>query len=238
MFQLNQISNINVHIGVDQLMLKDLSVLAKNYPKYDFYCFEPNPLGPYLIRNWLIDNSENSVIVFQDSDNIPCSDRFSTLTDFMIKNQCQLCGSHEISLDCFNKTVRAIRYPADVMDALDYGPGHCLLHPTSAVLRTWFYLCGKLSEERRFANDTKFLYNSFFKLNTIKNIDEFLYIRRKRPNSLTTSPGTMTGSSKRFVLMEQWVKDFALIKAGKTKLESSSLIFVPSRYRFRVTKIE
>jgi len=237
LYYLDQINNINVHIGIDQLMPRELAEMAKHHPNQNFWSFEPNPLGPYVIRNWLIDNTDNDIIFFQDSDDISCSDRFLILADFMIRNRCQLCGSHEIVLDCFNKVVRAVRFPADVMSALEFGPGHCLLHPTSAILRSWFYSCGKLSEERRFGNDTKFLYRCFFTMNTIKNIDEFLYIRRIRPSSLTTSPETMIGSPARLMIMEQWVTDFALIKAGKLKLEDSSLVFVPSKYRFRVANV-
>ncbi|MCX2480970.1 glycosyltransferase family A protein [Pedobacter sp. MC2016-15] len=236
LFYMDHINGINVHIGIDQLMPGDSSKMSRKFPLFNFYSIEPNPVGPYVIRNWLIDHSESDIIFFQDSDDLPTSDRFAMLTDYIYKYQCQLCGSHEISVDSFNRTVRAVRFPADVKAALDYGPGHCLLHPASAILRSSFYHCGKLSEERRFGNDTKFLYNSYFILNTMKNIDEFLYIRRKRPNSLTTTPGIMIGSEARLALIRQWIEDFALIKQGSLKLENSSLVFTPTPYRFRVKK--
>jgi hypothetical protein len=236
LFYLNHINNINVHVGIDQLMPADLAKISKQYPFYKFYIFETNPVGPYVIRNWLIDHSNSDIIFFQDSDDLPTSDRFLTLTDYIYKSGCQLCGSHEISVDSFNQIVRAVRFPANVNAALDYGPGHCLLHPASAVLRSSFYDCGKLSEERRFGNDTKFLYNSYFKLNAIGNIDEFLYIRRRRPNSLTTTPATMIGSEARLALMRKWIEDFNLVKKGILKLENSSLIFIPTPYRYRIMK--
>jgi len=103
--------------------------------------------------------------------------------------------------------------------ALKNGPAHALLHPSSAISRDIFYACQKLSEDRIFANDTKFLYYCYFKLDTIENIDEFLYFRRTRPGSLTTSASTGIGSAVRTELINRWLTDFTLVKRGLLKLE-------------------
>jgi hypothetical protein len=144
-----------------------------------------------VVRNRFIEQSCNDLVFFQDSDDTPSTDRFDKIATYMKSSGCQLCGSHELRLDYYNRTVQAIRFPLDVIAALKTGPWHSLLHPSSAIMRDAYYECGKLSEEQTFGNDTKFLLYSYFVLNNIKNIDKFLYIRKKHPHSLTTAPGTM-----------------------------------------------
>lgn len=231
---LNQLEGINVFAGIDQEITEELLMFKNNYPNALFYNFTPNPVGPYVIRNQLIKQGKSDIIFFQDSDDIPCADRFKRITDHMIRNNCQLCGSHEVNLNYFDQTVRAIRYPKNVMTALDEGPRHSLLHPTSAITRNAFNLCGKLSEERVFGNDTKFLLHSYFTLDNIRNIDEFLYIRRSHPGSLTASPDTNIDSPIRLNLLYKWMLDFELIKSGKLNLEDSSLKYEEPGFRFQI----
>ncbi|MBB6501213.1 glycosyltransferase family A protein [Pedobacter cryoconitis] len=226
-----------IFVGIDQGLTKDLFQLKNDYTDVSFYNFKPNPVGPYVIRNRLIDLSDNKLIFFQDSDDMPCSDRFERISDYMRNHDCQLCGSHELRLDYYNRTVQSVRFPLDVTSALNSGPWHSLLHPTSAITRKAFYECGRLSEERIFGNDTKFLLNSFFTLKSIKNINEFLYIRKRHPGSLTTSPETMIGSTIRKKLGYTWSYDFELIKNGALKLENSSLKYEGSKLVFEVKKL-
>lgn len=159
---LPHISEEEIYVGIDQGLTEDLFQLKNDYANVSFYNFTPNPVGPYVIRNRLINLSDNELIFFQDSDDMPCSDRFERISDYMRKHDCQLCGSHELRLDYYNRTVQAVRFLTDVTAALKSGPWHSLLHPTSAITRKAFNECGKLSEVRIFGNDTKFLFNSFF----------------------------------------------------------------------------
>lgn len=234
---LEKINNIKTYIGIDQKLDYTLLKLKHRYNNMAFYNFSPAPVGPYVIRNHLINESKNELLFFQDSDDIPCADRFGRIAGFMSKTGCQLCGSHELRLDYFDRSVRAYRFPEDVLAALKNGPWHPLLHPSSAITRTAFELCGRLSEERTFGNDTKFLLHSFFLLHDAKNVDEFLYIRRRHPDSLTTSPDTMIGSPLRSMLLRAWNNDFEQVKYGKLKLENSSLRYVSSALNYRVNKI-
>lgn len=57
----------------------------------------------------------------------------------------------------------------------------------------------------------------------IKNIDKFLYIRRKREGSLTTSPEIKLGSEERTRLILMWKADFERIKSEDMELKRSSL---------------
>lgn len=226
-----------IYVGIDQEVTEDLLQLKKDYVHVYFYGFTPGPVGPYVVRNRLIEQSNDELIFFQDSDDISCADRFEHLSDYMKKSDCQLCGSHELSLDYYERTVRAIRFPIDVTAALNDGPWHSLLHPASAITRRAFYDCGKLSEERTFGNDTKFLLNSFFILKNIKNIDEFFYIRKRHPGTLTTSVDTGIGSETRKKLTYVWNNDFELVKHGFLKLENSNLKYESSKFIFQVRKM-
>jgi hypothetical protein len=148
----------------------------------------------------------------------------------MLQLNSDFCGSHELRIDCNNKTIQAVRFPTNVSMSLNAGPYHSLLHPASAIYRAAFYKCGTLSEERIFANDTKFLLNSFFHLDHITNIDDFLYIRRKHPDSLTNEESTRIGSPERLQLLRTWTTHFELIKMRFLNLGSSSLVFQPTSY--------
>jgi len=234
---LTQAEEAKVYVGIDQGLTDELVKLTKDYAHVSFYSFMPNPVGPYVVRNRLIDLSDGELIFFQDSDDIPCSDRFERISDYIKESDCQLCGSHELSVDYYERTVRAIRFPIDVTAALNDGPWHALLHPASAITRRAFYDCGKLSEERTFGNDTKFLLNSFFILKSVKNIDEFLYIRKRHPGALTTSPDTSIGSEIRRNLAYSWNNDFECIRNGILKLENSSLQPEGSKLTFEVKKM-
>jgi hypothetical protein len=234
---LNLIKGIKIYAGIDQDITEDILKLIRNFTKVSFYNFTPNPVGPYVVRNRLIDQSCNELIFFQDSDDIPCADRFTRISSYMKSNNCQLCGSHELRMDYYNRTVQAVRFPIDVIAALKSAPWHSLLHPSSAITRKAFYKCGTLSEERTFGNDTKFLLYSFFILNNIMNIDEFLYIRKRHPGSLTTSPETMISSPERRRLLHTWNYDFEQVKMGNLNLENSSLPFEGSKLTFEMIKM-
>ncbi|WP_367868297.1 glycosyltransferase family A protein [Pedobacter sp. WC2423] len=234
---LSHIKATTGYVGIDQIIDKEIAEIITNNLDISFYNFSPTPVGPYVIRNTLIDQGINKLIFFQDSDDLPCADRFEIISDYMYNNGCDLCGSHELRMDYYTKTVLAVRYPVDVTAALKDGPWHSLLHPASAIERKTFYECNKLSQERTFGNDTKFLLYSFFIIKNIKNVDEFLYIRKRHPNSLTTSPGTMMGSGIRRSLLRLWNNDFELIKSEELNLEQSSLYYQDSAYPVKFWKI-
>lgn len=237
MFFLKQVNQIDIFIGIDQEVTEEIKELRSKYLDVSFYSFSPNPVGPYIVRNWLIEKSKNEFVCFQDSDDISCGDRFERLSDYIVKNTCQLCGSHEIKMDYYTKTVSAIRYPTNVMNALSKSGGHALLHPSSMITRAAFYLGGRLSEERIFGNDTKFLYHGYFIFNSIHNVDDFLYFRRNRPDSLTTSPETSIVSPIRRNLILNWMREFDRVKHGIIKLENTSLNYEASTLKFEVRKL-
>jgi hypothetical protein len=236
LFFLKHIENLNVYIGLDQDITEEIINIRRRFSSAFFYNFSPNPVGPYVIRNRLIEESSSNLLFFQDSDDIPCADRFNRLSQHMQDYDCELCGSHEIQMDYYTKSIRAIRYPANVTSSLKNGPGHSLLHPSSGITRDAFYLCDRLSEERIFGNDTKFLYHSYFSLNNIQNVDEFLYIRRLHPNSLTHTAQTGLTSPARIALLERLIADFNMVKSGRLDLQSSSLGYIGPRFPYKAVR--
>jgi len=237
LYFLKQIRGTKVLVGIDQPINNDLLKLKSEYSDIEFYQFTPNPAGPYVIRNKLIEQSKEDLLFFQDSDDIPCSDRFDKLAQYMQKKDSELCGSHELRFNYLNRTIKAVRFPTDVMASLKVAPFHALLHGSSAIRRAPFYNAGRLSEERNFGNDTKFLLYCYFILRNIKNIDEFLYLRKIRPESLTMSTETKIGSELRRKLLYQWNFDFEEIKKGNLRLEDSSLIYQPPINKIKMTRL-
>lgn len=237
LYFLKQIRGTKVLVGIDQPVSNDLFRLKSEYIDIPFFHFSPNPVGPYVIRNLLIEQSKEDLLFFQDSDDIPCSDRFDKLAEYMQKEESELCGSHELRVNYLDRTIRAIRFPIDVMASLKAAPWHPLLHGASAIRRAAFYKAGRLSEERNFGNDTKFLLYSYFILNNIKNIDDFLYLRKIRPESLTMSTDTKIGLEIRRRLLYQWNFDFEEIKKGNLRLEDSSLVYQPSINKLKMTRL-
>jgi hypothetical protein len=237
LYFLKQIRGTKVLVGIDQPISNDLFRLKSEYINIQFFHFSPNPVGPYVIRNHLIEQSKEDLLFFQDSDDIPCSDRFDKLAEYMQKEESELCGSHELRVNYLDRTIRAIRFPIDVMASLKAAPWHPLLHGASAIKRAAFYKAGKLSEERNFGNDTKFLLYCYFVLQKIKNIDEFLYLRKIRPESLTMSTDTKIGSEVRRKLLRQWNFDFEQIKKRHLRLEDSSLMYQPSMIDLKMNRL-
>ncbi|HTX37252.1 MAG TPA: hypothetical protein VME43_19620, partial [Bryobacteraceae bacterium] len=65
----------------------------------EFYAAHPAGCGPYVIRQALINRSLEAALVWQDSDDIPCADRFVTLWSEIESSGCDLAGSHELRLN-------------------------------------------------------------------------------------------------------------------------------------------
>jgi hypothetical protein len=101
-------------------------------------------------------------------------------------------------------------------------PGHSLLHGTGVIRRESFFRAGGLSTDQRVANDTQFLFRAYFNLR-IRNVDAFLYVRRRHPDSLTEHPHTGIRLPLRSELDRAWRADFYEIKKGRLALEASSL---------------
>jgi len=136
-----------------------------------------------------------------------------------------MVGSHELRLDDRERQVMGWRFPEDINAALQHSRDdvHVFLYPTTAIRVAALRAVGGFSTVRRFAADVQFLLRAHFSLRC-RNLDDFLYLRRKRPGSLTTSPGTGYGELPRMLVETRWQRDFVRVRAGELSLTDSSLM--------------
>jgi hypothetical protein len=86
-----------------------------------------------------------------------------------------------------------------------------------------FRRAGGFSTDCVFGNDTQFMLRAFFHL-PLRNVDRFLYVRRDRWESLTNAPETGMTNPLRVSRNLAWWSDFESVKAGRMRIEESSLM--------------
>jgi hypothetical protein len=228
-------NSLSVRVGLDVDDTSEHSGLASAHPGVKFFHASPAPVGPYVIRQELAERSAEPLICFQDSDDLSCYDRFATLSGALVETGCGIVGSQELCLDEIRAMVYPVRYPIDSSAALATRSNHVLLHATLMATRNAFFECGGLSTNLMIASDSQFTLRAFFKT-SIRNVDEFLYIRRRHAASLTNAPETAHGNPFRCALGDRWNADFEAVKNGKLKLENSSLRRMKRSEPFRMER--
>lgn len=226
---LHALNAIHMYIGLD---VEDISAYSQLTADPLLTCFAVHdpPAGPYVVRDALIRRSKEDLLLFQDSDDISCSDRATELCRTMYANDVDMVGSHEMEVNEIDKCIRVYRFPLNVSAVLSrYGSSGVsdnaaepFLHATALMRRDKYLAAGGFSTNRRIANDSQFLLRAHFTLK-IANADHFLYLRRVHPRALTISPLTRNGNSLRKSLSQQWGRDFKLVKSGLLPLADSSL---------------
>jgi hypothetical protein len=197
--------------------------LVQAHPGLHFWRVAPAGLGPYVARHILDGGATTELLVFQDSDDLPIPGRRDALVGMLRRTAADMVGSHELRLDEVRGVVTAVRFPLDVNAALTEAVSHPLFHPTSIVRVDALRRAGGFSTARRFGADLQFLLRASFTMR-IRNCDAFLYLRRRRPGSLTTSPGTGLGTPDRVAQAQRWREDFARVVGGTLALRESSLM--------------
>jgi hypothetical protein len=215
-------NSLTVRVGLDVDEGGEYEAFPGEYPDVEFFQFSPAPVGPYVIRQELAERSPEPLLTLQDSDDLSCYDRFATLNDALAETGCDIVGSHELCLDEIRGLVQPVRYPLDCSASLALCANHALLHATLMTHRRAFFDVGGLSTHLIIANDTQFLLRAHFK-SSIRNVDEFLYIRRRHAASLTSAPETVYDNPLRRRLSSEWTGDFNAVKRGELKIEESSL---------------
>ena len=132
-------------------------------------------------------------------------------------------GSHELRVNKIKKKLEAVRFPLNVVDVKNKQEKHCIFFPTTAIKKPGYLKTGGLSTVRKHSSDNQFYWRAHFFLN-IRNVDEFLYIRTKHENSLTTASNTYLGSTTRERLKLQWRFDFLRVQNQNAGLLESTLI--------------
>jgi len=215
-------NSLKIRVGLDVEDGGEYAAFPAEYPGVEFVKFSPAPVGPYVIRQELAENSAEPLLTLQDSDDLSCYDRFVMLSDALAETGCDIVGSHELCLDEIRAVVQPVRFPLDGTAALAICANHALLHGALMTYRRVFFDLGGLSTDLIIANDTQFLLRAHFN-SSIRNVDEFLYIRRRHAASLTNTPETIFDSPLRRRLSSVWTRDFDAIKRGELKIEDSSL---------------
>lgn len=206
----------------DEEVTVDHEAFIHARPECRFFTTSPNRNGPYVGRDLLGAATCQSVIFHQDSDDLACDDRRACLLQAMLSRGLDLVGSHELRVDEIERKVIPVRFPAQVKpESLMPLYRHPLLHPTSAINAEAFRRAGGFSTIRTFGSDSEFLYRALPRMK-IGNVDEFLYVRRLRMNSLSTALATVLGSPERVRLLQEWSRDFELVTQGKMRQEDAS----------------
>jgi hypothetical protein len=215
-------NSLKIHVGLDVEECGEYAAFPAEFSGVEFVKFSPAPVGPYVIRQELAENSTEPLLALQDSDDLSCYDRFVMQSDALADTGCDIVGSHELCLDEIRAVVQPVRFPLDGSAALAMCANHALLHGTLMTYRNVFFDLGGLSTDLIIANDTQFLLRAHFN-SSIRNVDEFLYIRRRHSESLTNSAETIFDNPLRRRLSAMWTQDFNAIKRGELKIEDSSL---------------
>ena len=221
---LRQSHPARVTIGVDQKYdCRRLLAETADNPTVRAYQFGPSPLGPFVALHVLSHLSRAEFVLRQDSDDISLRRRLETLIATAEGSGAGLVGSHEIQLHEVARKVVPVRYPLDVNAALHRaGAGHQALLPTTLVRKAVFDQIGGFSTDRIFSLDVAFWLAA--SLNTkIVNVDEFLYLRRRRASSLTLRADLGNNSAIRSIYRNQRREHFAAITTGRLRLANSCL---------------
>jgi hypothetical protein len=228
--------SLTVRVGLDVEDISPYGDLAGEYPAVEFFRVSPAPVGPYVIRQELAERSAEPLLSLQDSDDLSCHDRFTALSEALDETGCDLAGSQELCLDEMRSLVNPVWYPTDPSAGLAICANHALLHATLMTRRDAFFEAGGLSTNQVFANDTQFILRAFFSMK-IRNVDEFLYIRRRHSKSLTNAPETDHENPIRHKLDAEWSGDFEAIKSGVMRLGDSSLRTIRREQPYRFERL-
>ena len=221
---LRQTSPARIEVAIDQAeacagFLADIA----DQPRVAACTLAPCPVGPYVSRHVLSLRSRAAAVAYQDADDVSVPHRLATLSEAAARSGAGIVGSHELQVHEPHRKVYAIRYPLDVNASLRRaGARHQLLFPTALVAREVLQRVGGFSTFRAFSLDVAFWLSASL-TTRIVNVDEFLYVRRRHPTSLTMRADIGTGSAPRRAIVARRNADFAAILAGRLRLEDSSL---------------
>src|ERR1039457_2783254 len=103
--------NVRPRIGLDEDEPTAYASIAAHYPEAQFFRLVPAGAGPYVVRQELARRSKEPLLVFHDSDDVSCYDRFVRQEELLRSAGCDLVGCHELRVDEMEKEVTAIRFP-------------------------------------------------------------------------------------------------------------------------------
>ena len=213
-----------VTIGLDQKYdCRRLLAETLDNPAVNVFQFGPSPLGPFVALHVLSHLSRADYIVRHDSDDISLRRRIETLTAAAETTGAGMVGSHELQLQEIAREVLPVRYPLDVSGELArVGGRHQALLPTMILRRELVDKVGGFSTDRIYGHDVAFWLVASLNARIV-NVDDFLYLRRRRASSLTMRADIGNSSPIRSIHRNQRRRQFNEIAAGRLRLQDSVL---------------
>lgn len=202
-------------------------------PGLELFQVTPNPAGPYVPRQHFALTSDARYVAFQDSDDFSLPCRLETLAGCADVTGVDIVGSHEVRIDETLRMVAAIRYPLDVNRALSIGDGSVQLFPSTLVRTDLLKRLGGFSTNRAYAADRHFQLRAFWRARIV-NLDSFLYVRRRRAESLSTSASTGMDSDERRRINRLWDEAFERAKSVGSAEAEPALDLEPAQDQFRI----
>lgn len=219
----SRLSSMDVFVGIDEDLSKYRTLMRTwKDQNLKFMAVSNPPMGHFAVKQIIAERITNPVICFQDSDDFSTTDRMVQSLGELEEEQCDLVGCHELRLDEIKEAVEVYRFPLDVNGALETTQSGGLLHGTMMIRRESFLRSGGFTTRYRIASDTQFKLRGYFSLR-MRNVDQFLYVRRRHNASLTVSPETALGCPLRNTLRATWDSAFKDVLHGRLLLEDSAL---------------
>lgn len=213
-------ASVRVAVGFDEPVSDAHRALVDRFPAFEFWALEPCGGGPYVFRAFVASRAPEPWVIFQDSDDIPCVDRFSSL--LASAGSADVLGSWELQVDERRGRLQLVTFPAEADRAI-LASGHpAQLHPTTIARTRTLAEAGGLSTAHRFASDREIQLRMAFG-HRLRNLDRVLYVRARREGTLSTAPGSAVRSEARAQLREGWERAFRAVQAGRTPLAGSGL---------------
>jgi len=171
--------NIELLIGVDACQETLYHIKTKEYPDFvKFYYFNEN-VGPYVIKNSLLNITNSENILFFDSDDIIAPDTIPNIINNLSQNDCVLLLFQTITNNIVNN------------DELNFAAGVFAIKKDLILKMNGF-------EPWRVSADSEFIKRLHKHTTKIHNLDTLGFYYRQHPNSLTKRRDTgMTSKLRR-----------------------------------------
>lgn len=164
-------------------------------------------VGPYRLKNRILDWVETPCVAFQDADDLSEPTRLATQLRVLEKAKADIVGTSFRYISTEGEPVSRKRMPGHVNLWLRLGKSFSLLHPTMLIRRSAITSLGGFDGTTRIAADSDFLLRAAH-LFRIVNARELLYNYRLRSDSLTGAAATGHDSAlRRAYLDAMWQRE-------------------------------
>ena len=170
--------------------------IVRQFPAVTLLTSSEN-VGPYRLSQTVIEQTGYDAYLFQDADDWSGPTRLELVLAEAERTGAELIGCQGYRVLCEQGEMVPLIYPLDGNLALKKDPKrHVLLHPGSLVSRDLVLRIGGFSTAQKFGADTEFQHRAAY-VSRVVSIPQFVYFRRNRAGSLTSSLDTGLASPLR-----------------------------------------